>query len=51
MKEQIKRSPRALPELKLPDIKDLEDLRDLSLDDFVLEGYDPYPAIRAKMAI
>ena len=33
------------------DIKNLENLRDLSLDDFVLEGYDPHPAIRAKMAI
>ena len=32
-------------------IKNLENLRDLSLDDFVLEGYDPHPAIRAKMAI
>ena len=51
VKEQIKRSPRALPELKFPDIKNLENLRDLSLDDFVLEGYDPHPAIRAKMAI
>ena len=51
VKEQIKRSPRALPQLKFPDIKNLENLRDLSLDDFVLEGYDPHPAIRAKMAI
>ena len=49
--EQIRRSPRALPQLKFPDIKNLENLRDLSLDDFVLEGYDPHPAIRAKMAI
>ena len=32
-------------------IKNLENLRDLSLDDFVLEGYDPHPAISAKMAI
>ena len=51
VKEQIKRSPRALPQLKFPDIKNLENLRDLSLDDFVLEGYDPHPAIKAKMAI
>lgn len=51
VKEQIKRSPRSLPKLKLPEINNLEDLKDLSLDDFVLEGYDPHPAIKAKMAI
>ena len=51
VKEQIKRTPRALPQLKFPDINNLEDLKNLSLDDFVLEGYDPHPAIKAKMAI
>ena len=51
VKEQLKRTPRALPQLKFPDIKNLEDLKNLSLDDFILEGYDPHPAIKAKMAI
>ena len=51
VKEQIKRTPRELPQLKFPDINNLEDLKNLSLDDFVLEGYDPHPAIKAKMAI
>ena len=51
VKEQVKRTPRALPQLKFPDINNLNDLKDLSLDDFVLEGYDPHPAIKAKMAI
>ena len=51
VKEQIKRTPRELPQLKFPDINNLEDLKDLSLDDFILEGYDPHPAIKAKMAI
>ena len=51
VKEQIKRTPRELPQLKFPDINNLEDLKGLSLDDFVLEGYDPHPAIKAKMAI
>ena len=51
VKEQIKRSPRPLPRLDFPDINNLEDLKNLSLDDFVLEGYDPHPAIKAKMAI
>jgi thymidylate synthase len=51
VKEQIKRAPRPLPKLKFPDIKNLEDIKSLSLDDFILEGYDPHPAIKAKMAI
>ena len=51
VKEQIKRTPRELPQLKFPDINNLEDLKDLSLDDFILEGYDPHPAIKAEMAI
>tara|TARA_X000000950_G_C13897864_1_gene653656 strand:+ start:433 stop:1299 length:867 start_codon:yes stop_codon:yes gene_type:complete len=51
VKEQIKRTPRSLPKLKFPDIKNLEDIKSFSLDDFILEGYDPHPAIKAKMAI
>ena len=51
VKEQIKRTPRKLPQLKFPDINNLEDLKGLSLDDFGLDGYDPHPAIKAKMAI
>ena len=51
VKEQIKRSPRPLPKLKFPDINNLEDLKGLNLDDFILEGYDPHPAIKAKMAV
>ena len=26
-------------------------LKSLNLDDFILDGYDPHPAIKAKMAI
>ena len=51
VKEQIKRAPRLLPKLKFPDIKNLEDIKSFSLDDFIIEGYDPHPAIKAKMAI
>ena len=51
VKEQIKRSPRPLPKLKFPDINNLEDLKGLNLDNFILEGYDPHPAIKAKMAV
>ena len=51
VKEQIKRDPRTLPKLTFPEINSLEDLKSLNLDDFILDGYDPHPAIKAKMAI
>ena len=51
VKEQLTRKPKELPKLVMPKIKTLEDLSSLSLDDFILEGYDPHPPITAKMAI
>ena len=48
-REQLDRSPRALPVMKLnPAATDLLEFR---YEDFVLEGYDPYPAIRAPVAV
>ncbi len=47
--EQLARTPRALPVMKLnPAVKDLFEFR---YEDFTLEGYDPYPAIRAPIAV
>ena len=47
--EQLSRTPRALPVMKLnPEVKDLFAFR---YEDFTLEGYDPYPAIRAPIAV
>ncbi len=47
--EQLARTPRALPVMKLdPAVKDLFAFR---YEDFTLEGYDPYPAIRAPIAV
>ena len=47
--EQLSREPRPLPSMKLnPAIGGLFDFR---YEDFTLEGYDPYPAITAPVAV
>jgi thymidylate synthase len=46
---QLSRPPRALPTLRLaPSAKDLFAFR---YEDFTLEGYDPHPHIKAKVAV
>jgi thymidylate synthase len=46
---QLTRSPRRLPKMLLnPEVTDLLTFR---YEDFVLEGYDPHPHIRAKVAV
>jgi thymidylate synthase len=48
-REQLERSPRALPILRInPTVTDLFGFR---YEDFSLEGYDPHPAIRAPIAV
>ena len=51
VKEQLSREPKKLPLLIMPEIKSIEDLQKLSLNDFILDGYDSHPAIKAPMAI
>ncbi len=47
--EQLKRTPRKLPEMKLnPDIKNIFDFK---FEDFTLEGYDPMPHIKGVVAV
>ncbi|QKJ67997.1 thymidylate synthase [Deefgea piscis] len=49
VKEQLSRSPRSLPTMKLNPAK--TDLFDFEFADFTLEGYDPHPAIKAPVAV
>jgi len=49
VREQLKREPRKLPTLKLnPKIKSLFDF---CFEDIRLENYEPYPPIKAKVAV
>ena len=46
--EQLSRTPRTLPKMKInPNVKSIFDFK---YEDFELEGYDPYPTIKAPMS-
>lgn len=46
---QLTRTPRPLPVMKInPDVKSVFDFR---YEDFSLEGYDPWPSIKAPIAV
>ncbi|MEL7088206.1 MAG: thymidylate synthase, partial [Planctomycetota bacterium] len=48
-REQLSRPPRQLPRMKLnPEVRDLFAF---TYDDFMLEDYDPHPAIKAPIAV
>ncbi|MCH8347220.1 MAG: thymidylate synthase [Proteobacteria bacterium] len=47
--EQLSREPRALPAMTInPDVKDIFSFK---YEDFELSGYDPYPHIKAPVAV
>ena len=46
---QLSREPRPLPTMRLnPDVKSLYDFK---FEDFELEGYDPWPHIKAEVSV
>jgi len=48
-REQLGRTPRALPKMTLnPAIRNIHDFK---YEDFTLSGYDPYPTIKAPIAV
>ena len=47
-REQLARKPRPLPRLRLGDAGSIFDL---NADAIAFEGYDPWPAIKAKVAV
>ncbi len=49
LKVQLIRQPRAFPTLRW--MRDITDIEDFTYDDFIIEGYDPHPAIAMKMSV
>ncbi|MDR1226191.1 MAG: thymidylate synthase [Prevotellaceae bacterium] len=48
-KAQLQREPRTLPTMKInPEVKSIFDFK---YEDFVLKNYDPYPGIKAPIAV
>ena len=47
--EQLSRIPKTLPRMKInPEVRNIFDFK---FEDFVLENYDPDPAIKAPVAV
>ncbi|MDL1913100.1 MAG: thymidylate synthase [Bergeyella sp.] len=49
VEKQLLRTPRPLPDMKLN--LEIKNIFDFTFQDFMLENYDPYPAIKAPVAV
>lgn len=49
VKTQLAREPRKLPKLKI--LRNVKNIDDFKFEDFEVEGYDPHPAIKGKVAV
>lgn len=50
VKEQMTREPFNLPNIVIPDIKSLDDLKDLTARNFSMIGYESHPFLKGKQA-
>jgi thymidylate synthase len=48
-REQLTRTPRPFPTIKLD--RTAESIDDYRIEDFIVEGYDPHPPIKAEVAV
>lgn len=51
VKEQVKREPKTFPQVTIPDVKSIEDIENLSFEDFELHNYNHDEPIKYKMAV
>ena len=51
MREQLQRSPKKRPKLVLPSFHSLEEVVEIDPKLFVLEGYESWPSLKAKIAV
>lgn len=52
IEEQLSRRPFDLPKMHiLPEINSLEDIEKLTIDDFLLKGYECHPPIKAELSV
>lgn len=51
IKEQLKRKPKTLPKLIMPNFNSIDQLLKTIPSEYILDGYDPEPAIHMNMAV
>ena len=51
VEELLQREPLALPTVQLPEMKSLDDFKEMTAKDFVLVGYQSHPPIKAPLSV